>query len=169
MVVSRAPQLPPDDGRTPEGDDQLVFADLSRPVSAPDLTRPIMGRLGYMRVSDTRARRLRIRRWASRAGLTCASAIAIAIGWKMYLDGPDIRRPSGPTIPSAIGHDVLHQQHKIGAILQTIRNLAPRTEPSDSQVQPMNDPDAAPAQDAPEAPGVDEDVNQSSIAPVRWV
>ena len=160
--MKREPHMPSDrPGDYPERVDHPLFEDLSRPLPAPDLTRPIMGRLGYMKVSEKRSRQLRLRRWASRAGLTCAAAVAIAMGWKMYLDGPEIRRPSGPTIPSAIGHDVIRQQRNIGAVLQTIRNLSPRVEPSDDQSQPAREPD--------EAPPPNDDVNQSTIAPVRWV
>ena len=46
-----------------------LFSEVVASPAPPDLTRPIMGRLGYMRVSPAVARRHRIRRAVRRAAL----------------------------------------------------------------------------------------------------
>ena len=81
--------------------DLSTFRRVDFSASAPDLTRSIMGRLGYMKVSPAVARRRRIRQWGTRAGLALSAMIAIAIGLQVYENGPTIRKPVGPTIPSA--------------------------------------------------------------------
>jgi hypothetical protein len=121
-----------------------------------------MGRLGFMKASPVVSRRRKVQRWVTRAGLTCAASVALAIAWQGYVNGPDVRRPDGLTIPAAIGHDLQHQQHRIGSMIQTIRNLSPRPAQPDLESAP---PESEPLPDQP----IDEDVNRSSIAPMRWV
>ena len=94
---------------------------LGRPVAAPDLTRSIMGRLGYMRASRAAARRGRLRRWAART-TTCLFGVAVlAVGARVHNESASARRPDGPTVPSAIGTGMT------GFIrtLETIRQIAP--------------------------------------------
>jgi hypothetical protein len=142
----------------PDGDELR----LNDPVHAPDLTRAIMGRLGYMRISPAARRRRMLRKWGSRAALTCVAAVAVSIGLHAYENGPTVRRPAGPTVPAAIGSEIMRQQNRIGGVIQTIRNLVPPP-----QDQPPGDPS-----DEREAPGepVGDDVNSpSSSSPLRWV
>ena len=98
---------------------------LARPVEAPDLTPSIMGRLGYMRVSQAAARRRRLRHWAARA-TTCLFGIAVlAVGLRVHEGSATARRPVGPTVPSAIGSQMTEQGRSIIRTLETIREIAP--------------------------------------------
>lgn len=91
---------------------------------APDFTRTIMGRLGYMRVSPAVARRRRIMQWANRAGMLMVVAIAFGFGWRMFESSPQIRRPVEITIPQAVSHDVQRQQQRLGSMIETIRSIS---------------------------------------------
>jgi len=126
--------------------------------SARDLTKSIMGRLGYMRVSEKVARRHRIRRWLSRLGTAMVFACAVGIGFQFYSVSDQIRRPQGQTLPDALGHDLERHQNRLNNAIHTIRNLSPRipTAPLRAPVKPQ----ARPVQD---------DVNGVSALPTRWV
>jgi hypothetical protein len=154
-------QRPPARGtnETHRSVDRSLLADLSKPVRAPDMTRPIMGRLGYMHVNGTVARRKRLQQWASRVGVLLAAALALGIGLRFYEHSSAMRRPAGLTIPDALGNDLQLQQHRIGNVIRTIRSLSPKP------------PQDRPSRSAPEAgpPSLNDDVNDWSIAPVRWV
>lgn len=111
----------------PERELRAALNDLSRsPLDgpAPDLSRSIMGRLGYMRVGAEVARRRRMRTWASRAGMFAVAGLAFAIGLRVFVDSPQVRRPSETTLPQAIRHDVEQQQERLGSMLQTIRTIS---------------------------------------------
>ena len=96
----------------------------------PDFTRTIMGRLGYMRVSPTVARRHRIVQWANRAGMLMVVAMAFGLGWRVFESSPQVRRPVETTIPQAVSHDVQIQQQRVGSMIETIRSISlPRLNP----------------------------------------
>jgi len=141
--------------------DDSLFDDLSRPLPSPDLTRSIMGRLGYMKVSHVIARKRRMQRWAGRVSVTLVMFMSLGLALKLYENSPEIRRPTGPTLPAAIGNDLQRQQRRLGVTIDTIRNLSPR--PPQSIVPAPVDSEM---QDPPE---INNDVDQSSIAAVRWV
>ena len=122
-----------------------VLRDLSRARDgagepAPDLSRSIMGRLGYMRVSPAVARRRARMRWANRAGLVCVLGVAAVIGWRVFESSPQVRRPADTTVPQAISHDVQNQQERLGTMIQTIREISsPRFAPRlTSDFSPQN-------------------------------
>lgn len=97
---------------------------------APDLSRSIMGRLGYMRVSPAVARKRALMRWGNRAGLVCVLGVAGIIGWRVFESSPQVRRPTDTTVPQAISHDVQNQQERLGTMIQTIREISsPRFAP----------------------------------------
>ena len=106
----------------------------------PDLSRSIMGRLGYMRVSPVIARRRAFMRWANRAGLVCVLGVAGVIGWRVFESSPQVRRPADTTVPQAISHDVQNQQERLGTMIQTIREISsPRFAPRlTSDFSPQN-------------------------------
>jgi len=140
-------------GTATEALEQRLLQELSRRTSSPDLTRTIMGRLGYMKAAPQVVRRRRIRRWVSRLALCALALIVVAGGAQVHESGPYARRPAGPTIPAAIGNDVNLHQQRIKGTIQMIRNLAPM---------------------APTAPGrpddvLDEEVDRSAIGPFRWL
>ncbi len=112
------------DDRTGDLTPDLADA-FARPVGAPDLTRSIMGQLGYMRASRRAVRRARLRRWAARA-TTCLFGLAVlAVGLRAHDQSANARRPVGPTVPSALGTQVGEQQRSIIRTLETIREIAP--------------------------------------------
>lgn len=131
---------------------------------APDLTRSIMGRLGYMRVSRRAAMRHRIRCWMSRLGTISVVALALGIGFHFYATGQQVRRPQGLTIPDAVSNDVERGSNQIQNAIQTIRNLGPRraTTPDGGAGThgPASQPPAEPLHDG---------VNQLPSTPTRWV
>lgn len=91
---------------------------------APDMTRSIMGRLGYMRVSPAVARRKLMVKWANRAGMLAVCGVAVAIGWRVFESSPQVRRANETTLPQAISHDARQQTQRIDSMLQTIRQIA---------------------------------------------
>jgi hypothetical protein len=141
-----------------------LLAGLSRRVVAPDLTRSIMGRLGYMPVRPTIARRRRVRRWINRAGILAVAGLSLFTGLRIYQSGPDVRRPVGPTVPDALGNDVLRQQNRIGNVIQTIQHLAPQIRMAPAAEKP---PRVEPAEAAP--PLSDQSTPEWTGAPARWV
>jgi hypothetical protein len=135
---------------TAEALEHQVLRELSRRTPSPDLTRKIMGRLGYMKATPHVARRRRIRRWVNRLALCAAALIVVVGGARVHESGPYARRPAAPTIPKAIGNDVSLHQQRIKGTIRMIRTLAP-TAPSR--------PDDA----------LDEEVDRSAIGPFRWL
>jgi hypothetical protein len=130
----------------------------SRATPSPDLTRSIMGRLGYMQAAPRAAQRRHRRRAIGRALMTMAAALLVVAGLHIHEQGPDARRPAGPTIPSAIGQEIDAQQQRLQRAIQTIQNLAPS--PSEPQQQPT---------DGEYYEEIDPDVDESGIGPVRWL
>jgi hypothetical protein len=128
---------------------------------APDLTRSIMGRLGYMRVSGRIARRRRIRAAIGRTTTVVAAFGLIALGLRLHESSPGARRPVGLTIPAAIGHDVGLTQERFSRAIRGMRDLL-RARPA--ALEPAA-PDPVPEHDEE----VDEDVNRSAIGPMRWL
>ena len=122
---------------------------------APDLTRAIMGRLGYMKASPRVVRRRRRRRRCGRVLLSLALLAVIALGLEVRTAGPVGGQPAGPTVPAAIGRDVALHQDRLQRTIQTIRNLVPPA-PREPEI------------DGPE-PAIDEDVDRSALGPFRWL
>ncbi len=114
---------------------------------APDLTESIMQRLGYVAISPTTARTRRIRKWAGRTTFLTLVLAAILVGTKLQSQSPGARNPVGPTIPSAINHDLLYHGATIDRAIQTIKNLSPRLD----VVPVMDVPKSVPIDDQPAA------------------
>jgi type II secretory pathway component PulM len=131
--------------------DELIIAELSRPVPAPDLTNSIMQRLGFQRELGVRMIWRRVAVWSRRVGLAAAAMAVLAIGWHLHQQSPSVRRPIGPTIPAALERNLQRLEQQGHDVLQGIRQLQP----------------AAPS-DPSEAP-IDEDINRSALAPFTWV
>lgn len=138
--------------------EQSLAEDLLDANAAPDLTKSIMGRLGYMKVSSKVARRHRLRRWLNRLGTALVLACAIGIGFQFYSVSEQIRRPEGATVPDALGSDLQRHQDRLNNAIHTIRNLSPRVPTA---------PLKAPAR--PKASPLHDDVNSLSSLPTRWV
>ncbi len=155
--------------------DNLLRQELRRPVQSPDLSRAIMGRLGYMQVSPDVARRRRVQRWLGRTALV-AMLIAVGnVGVMVFKASPEARQPLEFTIPSAIRSDLQHQQYQINSVIQLLRELPPRLEHDNTQgtaPSPGSSPGMYPADsdwlDADPHEVLDDDVNHSAVGPMRW-
>ena len=98
---------------------------MKRPSDSPDMTDPIMQRLGFRRVSADRARAFRRRQCGAR-GVTLVLLMAVvAVGFQLHRNSPEVRRPNGPTLPSAVRHDLLRHGNTISQALKSIRELSP--------------------------------------------
>ena len=98
---------------------------MNRPSDSPDMTDPIMRRLGFRRVSASRARAFRRRHWGARGATLVLLIAVVAIGLQLHRNGPDARTPNGPTIPSAVRQDLLRHGNTISQALKSIRELSP--------------------------------------------
>jgi hypothetical protein len=133
--------------------DGQLLQNLCQPVSAPDVTHAVMGRLGYMNVKPNVARRHQVRRWVNRTGTVAVMAIAAVLALRLHESSSQIRRAESLTIPGAVGEDFQRNQHQLREMIQTIRNFAPRL----------------PEGQHPSENVVPEDVNRSAAAIQRWV
>jgi hypothetical protein len=168
-MINHPPEMPDSNppAREPsalESVDAMLFEAFQRPMPAPDLTRNIMGRLGYMKAAPGAVRKARFRRWAGRFATVFVALVAVGVGLHMYNIGPDARRAAPITIPSAIGSELQRQQDCINSMIRTIRQLTPKHgERAPSFIsRPVEEPSES---NQP----LDEDVNRSAVAPVEWV
>ncbi len=104
-------------------EDQLLN-ELDSPVECPDLTRSIMGRLGYMKAHPNVVRRTRILRHVKRGLLGVVALVALGVGIFIHNHGPDARRQIGPSLSEAVYHDISRQQQRIGNVLESFRNFS---------------------------------------------
>ncbi len=92
---------------------------------SPDLTDPIMRRLGFRRVSASRARAFRRLRWGARGATLALLTVVVALGLQLHRNSPEARTPTGATLPSAVRHDLLRHGNTISRALKSIRELSP--------------------------------------------
>ncbi|MHC4080963.1 MAG: hypothetical protein ACYS15_09400 [Planctomycetota bacterium] len=138
-----------------------IFQELDRVVPAPDLTGPVMSRLGLSRVSPRAARRRRISRGVARLALVAVAVGASALCVQWHQIGAKSARPAGPTIPSAIRHDLEHHGKTIDRAIRSIRGLSP-WRPVSSPLRPLP---TSPDHDET----TDEDPEQQAPIASRWV
>jgi len=156
--MNRSPDSLPNRERPQEADarrspEQELLRELSRPAASPDLTRPIMGRLGYMRAAPRVVRRRRIRRWVNRLTLAAVALLVVVVAGRVHESSPRARRAAGLTIPAAVGSDVNRHQQRIKGTIQLIREIAP----------------PAPTDTPSSEDTLDEDVDRSAVGPFRWM
>ncbi len=130
---------------------------LRQPEDSPDFTRAIMGRLGYMRVSAAVAKRAQ-RRMMMRRGCLCLafSGLMLSTVW-MFQQSDLARRPQGLTLPDAVDHE----QQRFNRMIRTIRQISPVRDRSPNLKIRNPDPHTL--------PNIDNDIDHSAVAPVRWV
>jgi hypothetical protein len=123
-----------------ERDDSLdprLERELRQPDTGPDMAGEVMRRLGMTPVSEQVARRRRIRRAVTRIGL-CTVALTAAVGgtfWYARVIAAADR--AGPTLPSAIRHDIERHAAAFGGAIRTIQDLSPSLdEPGDLPAEP---------------------------------
>lgn len=145
--------------------------------TSPDMTRRIMGRLGYMRVAPTVARRHRIRTWMNRCGVMMIACVALAMAWRVYEGSEAVRHESDLTIPAAISNDVQHHQQRLGNVIRTFRQMtspavATPVAPVPTQLNPAHPHPARPHSES-EIPAnpqpLDSDIVEPSHSSFRWV
>lgn len=143
------------------GDDHLF--DFAQPAKSPDMTRAVMGRLGYMQVSTKVSRRHRLHRWVSRAGLTLAALLAVGVGLQMHNESSRARRPLDGNVPAALGNDLQQHRLRFDDVIQTIRRVTP--------TGPLQMPADLTPDEVDEDQGfpVDDDVQRLVSLPMRWV
>lgn len=147
----------------PDEDDPTLpaMADdfLQRTVHPPDLTRSIMGRLGYMQVSSVVARRARRRLWFNRTCF-CLGMIGLMLCTMWIFQQTDLsRQPREMTLPDALEHDYQFQQQRLNQMIRSIRIISPG---SNQPTQMKNQTPRPPAT-------IEDDIDHSAVAPVRWV
>lgn len=108
-------------------DDPLFEALRETTNSAPDVTRSVMGRLGYMRAAPAVVRRAGRRRCCARAGMTLAAALAIAIGVTVHQRSETVRRPSDVTLPGALQRDVEQRDTQFRRAIDFLRAIPARS------------------------------------------
>lgn len=135
-----------------------VVRALRQQETAPDMTRAIMGKLGFMRAAPAVVRRARSRRRAGRIAFSLAMVGIILISAYLHQRSDDVRRPEGPTLPAAIGNDLNLHHDRLQHMFRTIRNLTPG-EPSQPDPEVGDD----------NQPTLDPEIDNSAIAHVRWV
>jgi len=98
---------------------------VNRPSDSPDLTDPIMRRLGFRRVSPSRARAFRRQRWGARGATLVLLTAVVVLGLQLHRNSSEARTSNGPTLPSAVRHDLLRHGNTISRALRSIRELSP--------------------------------------------
>ena len=139
-----------------------ILRELGRAVPTPDVTGPVMSRLGLSRVSPGTARRRRANRAVARLALVAVAVGASALCVKWHDIGAKSARPAGPTIPSAIQHDLEHHGQTIDRAIRSIQGLSP-WHPVSSPTGPLPMPpdhDETDSKDVPE---------QRAHVASRWV
>jgi hypothetical protein len=114
-----------------------MWRELRRPITGPDLTGPVMRRLGLGGLTARQANRRRALRGAARF-LLCVAVVGgsslLVRAWTVFSRTPP---EPGPTIPSAIRHDLEHHGRTIDGAIRTIQGLsAVQAARSESQVPP---------------------------------
>ncbi len=108
-----------DHARMPAVLEQLREDHRGRCGSSPDLTRRIMGRLGYMQ-----SHRRSLSRWSQRGVFLLLAAATLAIGMHVFRNSDASRSPNGPTIPTALIEDVARQRQRLEHLHDSIRSIA---------------------------------------------
>ena len=104
----------------------FVAEALRRPGSAPDLTRAIMGRLGYMRAAPRVVRRERLRRNLGRGLFSLALIALLGVAVHLHEQSPLARRPAEVTLPAAIRNDLdRHPQQDVGLAVAPSQQVHP--------------------------------------------
>lgn len=130
------------------------------PIDGPDLTEPIMRRLGFRRVSSRRARSHRRRRWSARGATIVLLLAVVGIGLQLHRHSPAARMPTGPTLPSAVRHDLMRHRTTINRAIKSIRDLSPYG----GLELPATHPQAPQANDP-----LNNAVGRATPGPFRWV
>lgn len=125
-----------------KGEDYAApFGGLEDEVASPDLTGPIMDRLGYHPITSRQSRRRRSMMWIGRVATMSAVLAVVAVGVQMQLRQPDPRQPTGPTLHQAFEHDLDLHTRQFSIPIRTIRDLSPvpAPRPAPRQIEPIEE------------------------------
>ncbi|MHC5022955.1 MAG: hypothetical protein ACYTGG_03450 [Planctomycetota bacterium] len=142
--------------------DNALLDDLRQMPPAPDLSRTIMGRLGYMHLAHGAARRRAVGQWARRGMLILAVAAAMTAGVCVQQASLVTRDAIGPTLPEAVHHDLQWNVQQINSAVDAIRGRLTPLSPTPRSADPEPSPPADP-------PGSDESIERSAAGPGCWV
>lgn len=144
--------------------ESMLLDELRKTATPPDMSRRIMGRLGYMRSPDRVARRSRTIRRLGRVGITLVVLLAALVGIQLNNRSPEVMRSiEAPTVSEAVDQHVTTEFQRINSVLGSIRQtLTPDPHPVSSE------PAAAPPVST-EPPAVDEHIEMLANLPGRWV
>jgi hypothetical protein len=101
----------------------LIIDELASPVPAPDMTRAIMGRLGYMRLPEQTVRKRRRNKFMRRLATAACLGVALGVGLLAHMQSADSRLPTGPTIPAALHESINFGGTQIDRALDSFRRL----------------------------------------------
>jgi hypothetical protein len=163
-LPGRPDQHSPSDPNLSDADlDRLIAEALSRRIVAPDLTRAVMGRLGYMRVSEPIVRKRHRAKWMRRVGTAACLSFALLAGLYMHRQTADSRIPSGPTIPAALRDSFESSGERFDRAIEAIRLLEFLPQGGGSL---LGAPNAGPRN---EERNVRPELQRGNQPPFRWV
>jgi len=135
-VSGRPEQRPPSDSIwTDDQLDRLIEDELSTRIEAPDMTRAIMGRLGYMRVTEETIKQRRRVKWMRRFATAACLGLVVFAGLLVHRHSADSRNPMGPTIPAALHESLEYGGQQLDRAIESIRmfDFMPQREERSSQ------------------------------------
>jgi hypothetical protein len=159
----------PEESRDHDGLESVIHSDLSRPCATPDLTESIMEELGFHRGDAAARRKESLQRWGRRCSVAVAASVALYVGVFVHQAGPDARRASDLSIPSAIQNDINRHEQSVGQLIQTIRQLTP---PASQYSAPTPAPGTIddPSTEIPgDLPLFSPTMDPAAAAPFQWV
>ncbi|MCZ6834681.1 MAG: hypothetical protein O7G85_02810 [Planctomycetota bacterium] len=133
---------------------------------APDLTKSIMGQLGYMQATVNANRKAFYQRWMHRAILGTAAMVALGVGIKLFNMSPEARRPAEITIHEALVNDIQNHSEGLSQLLPTFRTIPTTPESPESQESEVK-PEDSEAVEAFETN--DAELPYEAKAPFRWI
>ena len=146
----------------------VVFDRLSRTMRTPDLTSPIMRKLGYVPADARAARRARRIRTTGRAAATLIVCATFAIGIHVMNHRPTARIPAGLSLPNALEHDLQQQGARLIEFINDVRLFSPRW--PNAPLPGAADDSSIDANGCSERRWpIDREVDESACAPFQWI
>jgi hypothetical protein len=131
--------------------DRRILDELGQPVSAPDQTDAIMGRLGYVRATERDARLQRRLRAISRVAFVFLAGAMVGVAMEVSVQTGTTRGPEGPSISDAWQNELQNKTERLDRTIKLFQDIAPASHGLPAPLPP---------------PHVDE---ESAIAAVQWI
>jgi len=132
--------------------EDTLLSSLRDDRKSPDLTRRIMGRLGYMRAAPDAAKRERRRRVIRRASWMTALLIVAAACVQIQMHRSALHGERPVPLSEAVSHDLAAQRVQVHRLFDSLRRVAPG--PAAREI----------AEDA-----ISPELNASARGPARWL